>query len=118
MRMWMINPALLCRKHLLGEHNEIHLHLHIFLKHRSIHGRIYPVVQIVPERMQMRHNTLVEEMLHRGYRHQSPYEQPNLNYLSDDERYAHVDIAYNLADLSRRCKECRERIAMHYIDDF
>ena len=25
MRMWMIDPKLLCRKHLLGEHLEIHM---------------------------------------------------------------------------------------------
>jgi hypothetical protein len=24
MMMWMIDPVLLCRKHLLGEHGEIH----------------------------------------------------------------------------------------------
>lgn len=30
MRMWMIDPKLLCRKHLLGEHNEIHKHLPSF----------------------------------------------------------------------------------------
>jgi len=25
MRMWMLNPKALCRKHLMGEHVEIHM---------------------------------------------------------------------------------------------
>ena len=35
MRMWMISPEWLCRKHLIGEHGEIH-------KHHSIAKRIAP----------------------------------------------------------------------------
>ena len=26
MRMWMLNPELLCKKHLLGAHGELHKH--------------------------------------------------------------------------------------------
>lgn len=25
MRMWVVNPKILCRKHLLGEHVELHM---------------------------------------------------------------------------------------------
>lgn len=107
--MWMIVPNLLCRKHLLGEHNEIHKHNHNFEKHHSISGRIKPIVLIEPENMKKRHDELVEEMLRRGYNHQSPYEQPDLSYLPDEERYAKVDLEYNLLDLYSRCDECFSR---------
>jgi len=40
MRMWMVEPKLLCKKHLLGEHNEIHKHRHNFVKKHSVKGRI------------------------------------------------------------------------------
>ncbi|MFW6247177.1 MAG: hypothetical protein ACOC22_03345 [bacterium] len=30
--MWGINPELLCKKHLLGEHGEIHKHRYNFVK--------------------------------------------------------------------------------------
>jgi hypothetical protein len=108
--MWMINPALLCNQHLLGEHGEIHKHRHNFIKHHSITGRIYPVILIEPASMQERHDQLANEMLRRGFNHKSPYEQPDLSHLTDDERYAKVNVKYNLADLSNRCAKCAERI--------
>jgi hypothetical protein len=109
--MWGINPKLLCRQHLLGEHNEIHKHRHNFVKHHSIAKRIAPVVQIEPENMMARHDALVEEMLARGYNHNSPYEQPDLSHLSHDERYAEIDIYLSIADLINRCPECSKRIS-------
>jgi hypothetical protein len=111
--MWMINPKLLCRKHLLGEHNEIHKFRHVFEKKYSIKGRIEPVVQIEPLFMQWRHNELVWEMLDRRYNHNSPYTRPNLDYLPNYHKYAVVDIKQSIADLKARCPECRERIESH-----
>ena len=36
MRMWMIDPTLLCRKHLLGEHGELHKFIPSFRKQYSV----------------------------------------------------------------------------------
>ena len=83
MRMWMIDPRLLCNKHLLGEHFEIHLHRHNFVKGHSIRGRTFPVVQIEPISMQKRHDALAKEMLKRNMNHKSPYIQPDLYILSE-----------------------------------
>ena len=110
MRMWGINPKFLCKKHLLGEHGEIHKHRHNFVKHHRITKRITPIVQIEPENMEKRHNELAEEMLNRGYNHHSPYELPDLSYLQDFERYAKIDVQNSIKDLSERCPECAERI--------
>lgn len=115
MRMWGINPKLLCRKHLLGEHNEIHKHRHNFIKKHSIKNRIFPVVQIEPENMKKRHDELVEEMINRGYNHQSPYEQPDLSHLSNEERFAKISIDKSITDLKNRCLECTERITNKYL---
>ncbi len=109
MRMWMIDPKLLCQKHLFGEHYEIHLHKHNFVKHHSISGRISPIVLIEPQNMKIRHDELVEEMLRRGYNHNSPYELPDLSYLPDNQRCAKADAGYNIADLFDRCSECYQR---------
>jgi len=109
MRMWQIDPKLLCRKHLLGEHNEIHKNKHNFEKHHSIYGRIFPIVLIEPQNMKLRHDELVEEMIRRGYNHNSPYELPNLSYLPDNQRYAKADLGYNFADLFDRCDDCYQR---------
>jgi hypothetical protein len=114
MRMWGINPKCLCRKHLLGEHNEIHKHRHNFVKHHSIKNRISPIVQIEPENMKKRHDELVEEMINRGYNHQSPYDQPDLTHLKDEERYAKISIGVSISDLKSRCTECAEKITSKY----
>ena len=109
MRMWMIDPKKLCRKHLLGEHVEIHKHRHNFVKKHSIQGRISPIVLIEPQEMSNRHDSLAEEMLSRGYNHNSSYTLPDLNYLGETVDVK-VDLNYNLKDLCKRCEECRKRI--------
>lgn len=115
MRMWMINPKLLCRKHLLGEHNEIHKHRHNFVKGYKIDGRIHPIVQIEPISMQSRHDELAKEMVRRGYNHQSPFTQPNLNNYGDEVINAKVDINTSIKDLCERCEECKLRILQKMI---
>ena len=108
--MWMVEPELLCRKHLLGEHSEIHKHRHNFVKRHRVTGRIFPIVLIEPLSMQTRHDELAKEMLQRGYNHQSPYEQPNVEHLPEEELNARVDIDVSLNELKNRCSECKNRI--------
>jgi hypothetical protein len=98
----------MCNKHLLGEHGEIHKHRHNFIKKHSIAGRLFPVVQIEPLNMRSRHDELSQEMVKRGFNHQSPYEQPSLDYLSNYERDAKVDLDISKRDLSSRCIECAQ----------
>lgn len=102
MRMWMINPKILCRKHLLGEHGEIHKHRHNFEKKHKMDGRLG---QIEPHSMKKRHDVLAKEMLDRGYKHNSPFEQPDISYLPK----MIVDREESLLDLLVRCEDCKER---------
>ena len=101
MRMWMIEPVTLCRKHLLGEHGEIHKHRHNFVKGHSIEGRRG---QIDPAAMGRRHDALAAEMLRRGFNHASPYTQPDL--AGYDLAGHGVDVVAARADLHARCGEC------------
>lgn len=105
----MLDPKLLCDKHLLGEHGEIHKHRHNFVKQHSIKGRIYPVVQIEPAAMKARHDELAVEMLHRGMNHNSRYEMPDISYLPPEQRYAKVNTEQSYIDLASRCPACRAR---------
>lgn len=109
--MWGIDPSYLCKKHLIGEHGEIHKHRHNFIKKHKITKRISPIVQIEPENMQKRHDELANEMIKRGYNHNSPYEQPDISYLPINERYAKIDIINSINDLSNRCPECKKRLS-------
>ena len=110
MRMWMIAPHVLCRKHLLGEHNEIHKHRHNFVKGHKMHGRLNPIVQVEPSAMESRHDELAAEMTRRGYNHKSPFTQPDLYNYSDDVKLAKVNRAISFVDLVKRCPECKKRI--------
>lgn len=111
MRMWMVTPAILCQKHLLGEHGEIHKHRHNFVKGHSIEGR---KGQIDPVRMKVRHDALAAEMLRRGYNHNSPYEQPDLS--AYDLTGHGVDVMTAFTDLTARCEECRRRSLLEVED--
>ena len=106
MRMWMINPKLMCDKHLLGEHGEIHKNRHNFVKKHKVTGRIIPFVQIEPQSMLSRHDELAVEMVSRGMNHKSLYEMPSISHLPLNEQIAKANIQRNVVDLANRCKSC------------
>lgn len=105
MRMWMIEPSLLCRSHLLGEHFEIHKAVGN-LKHggkwaQSLTNKGY----LEPQHFKSRHEELVREMLIRGYGHNSPLDVSNI-FLP----VGHVDANRSYRDLIVRCGDCEENI--------
>lgn len=99
----MVDPTLLCRKHLLGEHVECHMMVGTILKHHTIAGYIRNGLMEV-HNIQRRHNELAVEIMHRGYNHKS--DLPIFNSWKEGR----VDIEGNLRELSKRCPECRKRI--------
>lgn len=113
MRMWMLEPVLLCKKHLLGAHGELHKHRHNFVKQHKMDGRMEPVVQIEPKSMKVQHDKLAAEMIQRGYNHKSPYEQPDISYLPEKYQVAEVDTDISIRDLMERCPDCKRRIMEH-----
>lgn len=76
MRVWDVDPKHLCRKHLLGEHRELHGLWNILTKHGGKGGYAsHPETKrwIGKTRaLYRRHEALVREMEGRGYRHASP----------------------------------------------
>lgn len=105
MRMWGINPRLMCQQHLLGEHVEMHMFVGALLRGRSVAG--YTSTGLVDLRLiRQRHATLLLEMRRRGLQHKSPL--PPLPRLRVDPGY--VDLVLNQRELARRCIECRKRI--------
>lgn len=75
MRIWDVHVSCLCRKHLLGEHRELHGLWNILTKHNGQggysrhpetvrwHGKL--------KALYLRHEALVKEMEKRGYVHNS-----------------------------------------------
>lgn len=106
MRMWMVQPQHMCRKHLLGEHGELHKFLHNWVKKHSIGGRIAGNA-IEPSSYKARHDRLAAEMKIRGFNHQSPLEQPDFSYLPQEQQAFRVDIDQSYSLLIERCPDCR-----------
>ncbi len=107
MRMWMVDPKLMCRKHLLGEHVEIHMFVSTILSGKSIKGYIKNNL-IEPSKILERHEELVEEMKRRGYKHNSPLNDNVMeqikNKLSESDYNTIIDKESSLLELKSRCK--------------
>lgn len=104
MRMWNVNPALLCRQHLLGEHLEMHMFAGALREGHSIEGYVEGGL-VEPYKLKERHDKLVAEMQSRGYNHKSPF--PEYTY---EGPQGAVVLRRSLWDLQSRCAECGQRI--------
>jgi hypothetical protein len=109
-RMWMVDPQLLCRKHLLAEHNELHKVVGSLRLGRSIRG--YLVKRILePRSIRKRHAELVKELRRRGYQHLSPLPTFTITRLSLEEREVVVCALQSANDLIHRCVECSQNFS-------
>ena len=74
MRIWDIDPSLLCRHHLLGEHRELHALWSILTANKKGYSH-HPETRRwrgKTRALYNRHEALVKEMLNRGFTHHSP----------------------------------------------
>lgn len=108
MRMWLVDPKIMCRKHLLGEHVEHHMFVGTINKKLNMRGYANNNL-IEPQKLQERHLELVDEMISRGYNHNSPLDEVDLSYLDEDIQMAIVDVDSSLKEILRRCPECAAR---------
>lgn len=79
MRIWDVDPKILCRQHLLGEHRELHGLWNILTMHGGVGGySAHPETRRWRGKLaalHARHEALAEEMERRGYRHASTLER-------------------------------------------
>jgi hypothetical protein len=104
MRMWNVSPELMCRKHLLGEHVEMHMFLGTLNQGKKIDGYIHTGLVEV-HNIKRRHDDLAQEIVRRGYRHNSPMKDSSLLVNA-----GFVDVKRSYEDLQSRCRECRTKI--------
>ena len=106
MRMWMVNPKYMCRKHLLGEHLECHM----FFSHMKAGKKVEGYIDsncLEPLSLKKRHNELAVEMEKRKYEHNTPMPvNVDTSYLGILEE-AVVDREKAREDLVGRCSECK-----------
>ena len=77
MRIWDIDPRLLCDQHLLGEHRELHAIWSILTTGKTGYAR-HPETRRWRGRLAAlyaRHDEQIAEMDRRGFRHASPLDQ-------------------------------------------
>lgn len=106
MRMWLVDPFLLCRRHLLGEHVELHMLVGTLRRGISIQGYLDNGL-VDTSWIWLRHDELVAEMENRGMNHTSPLAHVKV------EPAGCVDLEANLKELAKRCHRCRERIELY-----
>jgi hypothetical protein len=73
LRIWDIEPSVLCRQHLLGEHRELHALWAVLTKDKRGYAN-HPETRRWRGKLRalyLRHEALVGEMQRRGYNHQS-----------------------------------------------
>lgn len=107
MRQWMVDPKIMCRKHLLGEHVEHHMFVGTINKGLSMTGYLEGnLLEILS--LHERHAELVKEMGARGYNHRSGL--PGVRYAGSwEDVNKKIDRPASLKELLRRCPECRAR---------
>ena len=77
MRIWDVPPEKLCRKHLLGEHYELHALWIILTKGKKGFSRHPETLRWKGKlkALYLRHEALVREMERRGYKHKTPLDE-------------------------------------------
>jgi hypothetical protein len=99
---------MMCRRHLLGEHVELHMAAAHLRLGRKVDGWADNNC-LQPKAIGMRHRAPAAEMLERGYKHASPLRQPHV--LKTQRPEARVDSIAARVELVRRCSECARRAA-------
>ena len=97
----MVNPKVMCRKHLLGEHVETHMFVGSIMKQKSMDG-YYKNGLLEIHNLADRHEALADEMVRRGYNHNSPMG------FATSLIEGKIDIEENLKVLRDRCEDCKK----------
>lgn len=112
--MWMVDPKLMCNKHLCGEHLECHMLAGTILKRKNLKGYVNNnLVEVT--KLKERHDILSEEMKKRGLNHKSSLLNYDLSYLSQEIINFKVNVVESYQELLRRCPKCRERQLKHKV---
>jgi hypothetical protein len=108
MRIWDINPNVLCRQHLLGEHREIHAIWSIITENKKGYSN-HPETKRWKGKLKAlynRHEEIVKEMKKRGYVHNNPLEKRLA--IGKDKQNVYIDtIEDQMKVLNNKNCNCR-----------
>ena len=101
----MVDPSLMCRAHLLGEHKELHMFVGTILAGKSL-GRYITDGLLEVHSILSRHEELVREFSRRGWNHRTPIRPSFVPY-----HLGSIDRHKSRVDLFGRCWDCRDRMS-------
>jgi len=116
--MWMVDPKIMCQKHLCGEHVECHMFIGSIKAGTSMSGYVAKNL-LESTSLQERHDLLSQEMKNRKYNHNSPLlvTENILNNIPTEQRSITINRDEALKDLLSRCPICRKRFEELYGKD-
>ncbi len=97
--MWKVDVKKMCRKHLLGEHVEMHMFFGTIKAKKSLKGYLEKGL-VETQHIYKRHEELANELVRRGYNHKSNMEKFNI------EPKGKINVEENIKELHRRCHSC------------
>ena len=108
MRIWDVDPAILCRAHLLGEHRELHGLWNILTQGKTGYANHPETLRWVGriKALYNRHEALVAEMTRRGYEHASPLDPALATGRAVQDRYVQHPCI-QLGILRRKGCDCK-----------
>lgn len=117
----MVDPKTMCRKHLLGEHVEIHMLVGSIQLDKSIKGFLDNGL-VDPLFIVDRHDELAEEMRSRGYNHNSEiafaagFHDKVTEIMKPYPNYG-IDRAEAERELFERCPDCRKQREQNHVKE-
>lgn len=108
MRIWDVPPEKLCRKHLLGEHYELHALWIILTKGKKGFSRHPETLRWKGKlkALYLRHEALVREMERRGYKHKTPLDERLATGSALQDTFLQTP-AEQIHILRTRCCQCK-----------
>lgn len=100
----MVNPRIMCRQHLLGEHVETHMFIGTINRGKSVKGYLEKGFLEI-HNLYNRHEELVKEMKRRNFNHYSKIDE-KWKFV---KRVGIIDKEKNLNELIYRCPKCEKR---------
>ena len=112
MRMWMVDPKIMCQKHLCGMHVELHMFIGSMQKNVRMNGFINNDL-LEPLSIKEMHDKIASEMISRGYNHKSYLSnelvENSISRLNEEYLNHRINKELSLNELISRCDVCRSR---------
>ena len=110
-RMWAVHPNVMCKRHLMEEHNNLHKFVSM-IKRDSDLTRYKEKRFIDPKALPHRHGLIIKEFQKRGIKHSSPLSSKDINTVQMDwnEVRHKLDSYRDVNELYDKCFQCKRRM--------